>query len=404
MVKVAILGYGNIGSGVVEVLRRNKEHVTKRAGKEIEVVCVLDKREFPDDFMENKVVHTIDEIINNPEIDIVVETMGGTTPAYEYVKASLEAGKHVVTSNKELVAKHGAELLELAKNKNINFLFEASVGGGIPIIRPLNQSVTSDEIYEITGILNGTTNYMLTKMEKEGTSFHTVLKEAQQKGYAEQNPEADVEGYDACRKIAILSSLAFGCQVDYNDIYTEGITNISDTDMEYAKKLGLTIKLFGTSKKVDNKVYAMVSPVMVGDEHPLKNVNDVMNGILVRGDVIGDLMFYGAGAGKLPTASAVVADIIDEVKHLDRNITIQWSKNKLKLGDFKNSKKQFFVRVAGNVDERKNEMEKLFGVEHLVTIGKEDEFGFITCLLSEGEFEEKAKHCDGMITRIRLTQ
>ena len=404
MIKIAVLGYGNIGSGVVEVLKRNKDHVTKRAGQEIEVKYVLDLRDFPGDPMEDKVVHSIEPIINDPEVKIVVETMGGTTPAYEYVKAALEAGKSVSTSNKELVAKYGAELLELAKKNNINFLFEASVGGGIPIIRPLNQSVTSDEIYEITGILNGTTNYMLTKMEQQGMSFDAVLKEAQEKGYAERHPEADVEGYDACRKIAILSSLAFGCQVDFNDIYTEGITKISDTDMEYAKKLNYSIKLFGTSRKVDGKVYAMVSPVMVGKDHPLSNVNDVMNGILVRGDVIGDLMFYGAGAGKLPTASAVVADVIDEVKHLDTNITIQWSKNKLELGDFKDSKKQFFVRVSGNIENRRKEMEDLFGAYNIVTIGKDDEFGFITNCLSEKEFEEKANSCVGIQSRIRLAK
>ena len=404
MIKIAVLGYGNIGSGVVEVLKRNKDHVTKRAGQEIEVKYVLDLRDFPGDPMEDKVVHSIEPIINDPEVKIVVETMGGTTPAYEYVKAALEAGKSVSTSNKELVAKYGAELLELAKKNNINFLFEASVGGGIPIIRPLNQSVTSDEIYEITGILNGTTNYMLTKMEQQAMSFDAVLKEAQEKGYAERHPEADVEGYDACRKIAILSSLAFGCQVDFNDIYTEGITKISDTDMEYAKKLNYSIKLFGTSRKVDGKVYAMVSPVMVGKDHPLSNVNDVMNGILVRGDVIGDLMFYGAGAGKLPTASAVVADVIDEVKHLDTNITIQWSKNKLELGDLKDSKKQFFVRVSGDIENRRKEMEDLFGAYNIVTIGKDDEFGFITNCLSEKEFEEKANSCVGIQSRIRLAK
>ena len=246
----------------------------------------------------------------------------------------MEAGKTVATSNKELVAKYGAELMRIAEEKQINFLFEASVGGGIPIIRPLNQCITSDEVYEITGILNGTTNYMLTNMAKKGMTFDAILKKAQELGYAERHPEADIEGFDACRKIAILSSLAFGAQVDYEDIHTEGITTISDIDIKYALKLEKAIKLFGTSKKIENKIYAMVSPVMIGEEHPLYSVNGVMNGILVRGDVIGDLMFYGAGAGKLPTASAVVADVVEAAKNLNRTVMRRWSEKKLGLEPF----------------------------------------------------------------------
>ncbi len=404
MIHIAVLGYGNIGSGVVEVLNRNKEHVAAKAGEEIEVKYVLDLRDFPGDPMESRVVHDIHVILNDPEVKIVVETMGGTNPAYEFVKAALLAGKSVTTSNKELVAKHGAELLEIAAQNNLNFLFEASVGGGIPIIRPLNQSVTSDEIYEITGILNGTTNFMLTKMDQEGMTFDAVLKEAQDRGYAERNPEADVEGYDACRKIAILSSLAFGSQVDYGDIYTEGITKISDIDMKYAKKLGMTVKLFGTSKKENGKIFAMVSPVMVMGDHPLSSVHGVMNGILVRGEVIGDLMFYGAGAGKLPTASAVVADIIDEVKHLNRNIMTKWSKEKLTLADHKKSERQFFVRISNGTENSMDEIAKVFGSSTPISLPDYDEFAVITRKMSEEEFYKKAGQITGIISKIRIAE
>ncbi|MFQ9510117.1 MAG: homoserine dehydrogenase [Lachnospiraceae bacterium] len=404
MIHIAVLGYGNIGSGVVEVLNRNNEHVAAKAGEEIEVKYVLDLRDFPGDPMESRVVHDIHVILNDPEVKIVVETMGGTNPAYEFVKAALLAGKSVTTSNKELVAKHGAELLEIAAQNNLNFLFEASVGGGIPIIRPLNQSVTSDEIYEITGILNGTTNFMLTKMDQEGMTFDAVLKEAQDRGYAERNPEADVEGYDACRKIAILSSLAFGSQVDYGDIYTEGITKISDIDMKYAKKLGMTVKLFGTSKKENGKIFAMVSPVMVMGDHPLSSVHGVMNGILVRGEVIGDLMFYGAGAGKLPTASAVVADIIDEVKHLNRNIMTKWSKEKLTLADHKKSERQFFVRISNGTENSMDEIAKVFGSNNPISLPDYDEFAVITRKMSEEEFYKKAGQITGIISKIRIAE
>ena len=276
MINISVLGYGTVGSGVVEVLNTNQESINKKAGNEINVKYVLDLRDFEGDPIQEKVVHDYSVIVNDPDVQIIVETMGGTNPAYQFVKEALEKGKSVCTSNKELVAKHGAELLEIARANKVNFLFEASVGGGIPIIRPLNQSLTADEIEEITGILNGTTNYILTKMSTEGSDFDTVLKDAQAKGYAERNPEADVEGYDACRKIAILTSLAYGMQVDYEDIYTEGITKITDKDITYAKALNASIKIFGTSKKVDDKVYAMVAPMMIDSKHPLYSVNDLM--------------------------------------------------------------------------------------------------------------------------------
>ena len=271
------------------------------------------------------------------------------------MKRSLLAGKCVVTSNKALVAKHGAELLSIAKEKNINFLFEASVGGGIPIIRPLNSSLTADEIEEITGILNGTTNYMLSKMFYEGADYEEVLKEAQEKGYAERNPEADVEGYDACRKIAILSSLISGQQVDFEDIYTEGITKITPEDMEYAAKLGRTIKLLGTSRRLaDGTCYAMVAPFMLGQNSPLYSVNDVFNAVFVHGNMLGDAMFYGSGAGKLPTASAVVGDIVDAAKHLHVNIVTNWNSTPAVLKPLDEVTGRFFVRIKKEAAEEAN--------------------------------------------------
>ena len=299
--KAAVMGYGTIGSGVVEVLNINHDSIAKRAGEAIEVKYVLDLRDFPGDPIQDKIVHDYKVIAEDPEIGMVVETMGGVEPAYTFVRAMLEAGKHVTTSNKALVAEKGAELIALAKEKNVNFLFEASVGGGIPIIRPLNSCLTADVIEEITGILNGTTNYMLTKMSVEGSEFADVLKDAQDKGYAEKDPTADVEGFDACRKIAILTSLVCGQQVDFNDIHTEGITKISATDIKYAKAMGKAIKLLATSRKVGDSYCAMVSPCMLPQEHPLYPVNDVFNAIFVHGNVLGDAMFYGSGAGKLPT-------------------------------------------------------------------------------------------------------
>ncbi|MFW5650270.1 MAG: homoserine dehydrogenase [Acetivibrio ethanolgignens] len=391
MIKIAVLGYGTVGSGVVEVLGKNHEKITQRAGREIEVKYILDLRDFPGDPVQEKVVHDYRVIAEDPEISVVVETMGGINPAYEFVKEALERGKSVCTSNKELVAKHGAELLAIAKEKKVNFLFEASVGGGIPIIRPLNQSLTADEIQEITGILNGTTNYILTKMAKEGVSFATALKEAQEKGYAERNPEADVEGFDACRKIAILTSLAYGMQVDHEDIYTEGITRITDVDISYAKEMGAAIKLLGTGKKVEHKVYAMISPVLINSDNPLFSVNDVFNGIFVRGNLLGDVMFYGAGAGKYPTASAVVSDVVDAVKHLGTNIMTIWSSEKLELADYKDASRRFFVRVPVAQEDKARE---LFGRVQEIDAGILGDFGFITPVMTEREYEEKAKELE----------
>ena len=403
MVNIAVMGYGTVGSGVVEVINTNGAIINKRAGDEINVKYVLDIRDFPGDPIQEKIVHDVDVIINDPEIQIVVEVMGGIEPAYTFVKRCLEAGKSVATSNKALVAKHGAELLSIARDRDINFLFEASVGGGIPIIRALNSCITADEIEEITGILNGTTNYMLTKMFYEGADYDEVLKEAQDNGYAERNPEADVEGYDACRKIAILSSLISGQQVDFEDIYTEGITKITKKDMMYAKAMDMTIKLLASSKRHDDHLHAIVAPALLGREHPLYNVNGVFNAVFVNGNVLGDAMFYGSGAGKLPTASAVVADVVDEAKHLHRNIMTMWDEEKLTLLPIEDTCKRFFVRMKGNAEERKQEIEAAFGQVRVVSVPElNDEFGFVTSVMSEREYQTNAEKFADIIHMIRM--
>lgn len=402
MINIAVLGYGTIGSGVVEVLRTNGDSIQKRAGSKINIKYVLDIRDFPGDPIMEILVNDVNIILNDPEVKIVVEVMGGINPAYSFVKEALLSGKSVVTSNKELVAKHGAELLDIAKERNLNFLFEASVGGGIPIIRPLNQSLTADEIVEITGILNGTTNYILTKMSDEGIGFDEALKDAQELGYAERDPSADVEGHDACRKIAILSSLAYGMQVDFEDIYTEGIKDITDIDIKYAQALNARIKLFASSiREDDENVYAMVAPMMIKANHPLYSVNDVFNGIYVRGNVIGDVMFYGSGAGKLPTASAVVADVVDAAKHLNTNIWTIWSSKKLELVDVGKVKHKFFVRVPKE-KYTNGFINKLFGDTTEVPEVVESELAFITPMLTEKQMKEKKEHIPKLLGSIRI--
>lgn len=402
MVNIAVLGYGTVGSGVVEVIRTNHESINKRAGQEINIKYVLDLRDFPGDPVQEVLVHDYEIIANDPEIDIVVEVMGGIEPAYTFVKRALESGKSVCTSNKALVAKHGPELMEIAKAKNINFLFEASCGGGIPIIRALNGSLTADEIDEVTGILNGTTNYMMHKMATEGSDFDVVLKEAQQKGYAEADPTADVEGYDACRKIAILSSLAYGKFLNYEEVYTEGITKITPEDMEYAEKLGMTIKLLGTSRKLeDGSFTAMVAPFMVGQSSPLYSVNDVFNAVFVHGNMLGDAMFYGSGAGKLPTASAVVADVVDEAKNLHENIATNWSNEPMTLKPIDEVEGRFFVRISGVTAEQ---AEAAFGQIQVIRVESlPEEFGFITESMKQREYKEKISKLNGeVIAMIRV--
>ncbi len=402
MIQVAVFGYGTVGSGVVDVIEQNKKEINKKAGEEINIRYILDLRDFPGDPYEDKIVHDVELILNDPEINIICETMGGVEPAYTFSKRALLGGKSVCTSNKELVANHGSELIRLAKENNCNYLFEASVGGGIPIIRPLNYSLTAEKLEGITGILNGTTNYILTKMAKEGADFGEVLKDAQEKGYAEKNPEADIEGYDACRKIAILSSLMTGKTVRYEEIYTEGITKITPEDFQYAEKLGMGIKLLAMSKDLGEGYLAMVAPFMISSEHPLYFVNDVFNAIFVRGNMLGDSMYYGRGAGKLPTASAVVSDVIDCARHLGKSIMCFWDAEKVNLVGIEGTEKRFFVRVKGTDYKA---AEQIFGkVEAIHVKGLLNEYAFISNKMSEKEFQTKAEQLAGMITRIRIEE
>ena len=394
MVQVAIMGYGTIGSGVAEILARNAEQIKNGCGQDVALKYVLDLRDFPGSPVEDKIVHDFSVIEQDPEVSVVVETMGGLNPSYPFVKASLLAGKHVVTSNKALVAAYGTELLAIAREKNVNFFFEASVGGGIPIIRPLYRCLKGEKILEITGILNGTTNFILTKMDKEGASFETVLKEAQDLGYAERNPEADVEGYDTCRKIAILTAMATGKEVNYEDICTEGITKITDVDFKYADKLGTSVKLFGTSRMDGNEVHAWVAPVMIGKDHPLYAVNDVFNGIVVKGNMLGTSMFYGSGAGKLPTASAVVADIIEAVQNIDKNVPLGWTDEKQEILPMDQTKFRYFIRVAGSYRNKEQELNEYFGKAEVIELYGMDEFAILTKEMTEGELKAAASAFD----------
>ena len=400
MIQVAVLGYGTVGSGVVEVIEKNKAEINKKSGEELNVKYILDLRDFPGDPYEDKVVHDVNMILDDPEVKIICETMGGLKPAYDFTKKALSLGKSVCTSNKELVAAHGPELIRVAHENKCNYLFEASVGGGIPIIRPLNYSLTAEKIDAITGILNGTTNYILTKMDREGADFEAVLKEAQEKGYAERNPEADVEGYDACRKIAILSSLMCCKNVKYEEIYTEGITKITATDFVYARAMGRTIKLLAQSKEVDGKLFAMVAPFMISRDNPLYMVNDVFNAVCVHGNMLGDSMYYGKGAGKLPTASAVAADVVDCVKHTGKNIKILWNPEKLTLSDLGDFERQYFVRMPADAEAKA--ITAAFGAVEMVSVEGINEKAFITGVMKESAFNEAAEKAGHIINRIRL--
>ena len=400
MVNVAVLGYGTIGSGVVEVLQTNTEVIAQRAGEEIAVKYILDLRDFPGDPNADKVVHDYDIIDKDEDVQVVVECMGGVEPAYTFVKRALLNGRSVATSNKELVAKHGAELIAIAHEKNINFLFEASVGGGIPIIRPLVQCLTADVIEEVSGILNGTTNYMLTRMKEEGISFEEALKEAQEKGYAELHPEADVEGYDACRKIAILTSLVAGKTVDFHKIHTEGISGIDPTDFAYAKKLDATIKLLAVSRETEDGYQISVAPYLLKKENALAGVNDVFNAVAVCGNTLGDTMFYGRGAGKLPTASAVVADVVECARHLQKTVGCLWEEGEAKVADFDSQEGRFFVRV---LKKARADVEKVFGaVVPVVLDSALEEFAFVTESMQEAEFEKCREQIFGFVKKIRI--
>ena len=402
MAKVAIMGYGTVGSGVYDIIKTNSDKLSRSAnGESVDIKYILDIRDFDDHPEKELFTKEFNDILNDDEVSVVAEVMGGLHPAYEFTKSLLEAGKSVVTSNKELVATYGTELLEIARGKNVNYFFEASVGGGIPIIRPLVSSITSDAVTEITGILNGTTNYMLTKMSEDGLDYDAVLEDAQERGYAERNPAADVEGHDARRKIAILSSLAFGKYVDYEDVYTEGITKITSADFAYAKVLGSRIKLFGTSKKKeDGSISAMVCPVMITNEHPLFAVNDVMNAILVRGESMGDLMFYGAGAGKLPTASAVVADVVNAARNPKITEIAPYEPGKMTVSDHLKSTHSYFVRVKGS---DANAVAESFKAKQIVDAGIADEFGLVTAEWAENEFDALCENYP-VVSVIRLAK
>ncbi len=399
MVKVAVLGYGTVGSGVVEVIENNKEYIGKRC-EGLEVKYILDLREFPGDPYEAKLVHDVNIIMEDAQVSIVCETMGGVGAAYHFSRMALERGKSVVTSNKELVAKHGPELMKLARANNCNYLFEASVGGGIPVIRTMNASLTAEKVEAVTGILNGTTNYILSKMEKEGADFDAVLKEAQELGYAERSPEADVEGHDACRKIAILASLTLGKTVDAESIYTEGITGISAADFVYAKAMRKSIKLLGICRNKFKEPYAMVAPFMISEDNPLYLVNGVFNAVCIRGNMLGDSMYYGRGAGKLPTASAVVGDVIDCARHKGQEIGCVWADEKAKMADMNEVVRSFFLRVDGaGLDAVKAQ----FPGGRVITVEGREDAGYVTPEISEGACKDGCEKLGNLILgRVRI--
>ncbi len=395
MAKIAILGFGTVGSGVFDIF--DQSDFVKKAGEEIKVKRILDIRDFSMHPKKELFTKDFDEILNDGEISVVAEAMGGLHPAYEFTKALLEKGKSVTTSNKELVATYGPELLKLAAKNNARYLFEASVGGGIPIIRPLSSCLLANNITKIAGILNGTTNFILTQMIEEGSEFEAALADAQEKGYAERNPAADIEGHDACRKIAILSSMATGNFVDYNDIPTEGICNITLNDVKYAQKLGYAIKLIGYSKQMENgELYACVAPMMIRKACPLAGVTDVFNAVMVTGDYLGDAMFYGRGAGKEATASAVSADVIDLVKTKTAPIPLLWEEGKVKILNPQKKEWKYFVRTCAN----KADILDLFGEVEMISDICDGEVGFMTEVMTEKDFNDKLLTLSGTAIKV----
>lgn len=401
MAKVAIMGYGTVGSGVYDIIKTNSDKLSRSAnGERVDIKYILDIRDFDDHPEKELFTKEFNDILNDDEVSVVAEVMGGLHPAYEFTKSLLEAGKSVVTSNKELVATYGTELLEIARGKNVNYFFEASVGGGIPIIRPMHQCLTANNILKIAGILNGTTNYILDQMIRKGKTFETALKDAQNNGFAERNPAADIEGHDACRKIAILASLASGKMIDYNDIDTDGITNITLDDVKYAAAMDSVIKLIGYAQFDENgKVYSIVSPMVIKNSSPLAGVDGVFNAIMVTGDCVGDVMFYGKGAGKLPTASAVVADVVDAVKHSDRSKKIFWEKpSENIMADIDSKKFEYFVRTTDSAEN----VQKIFGKCEFVDNIIDNESAFVTSPLTKSEVEEKLAKLSDVVANIRV--
>lgn len=399
MIHVALLGFGTVGSGTAEVLTSNKSMIEAYIGDQINIKYILDLRDFPGSPFADRIVHDFNVILNDPEVSLVAEMMGGAHPAYDFSKAALEAGKHVVTSNKEVVATFGIELLETATAHGVRYLFEASVGGGIPVIRPLMNDFNSNSILAIDGILNGTTNYMLTKMKDEGLAFDTVLRDAQKKGYAEKNPDADIKGKDAARKIVILAALAYGKLISPEDIYTEGITEISDVATTLATQMGYAIKLIGHTERLDDgRVLAMVSPRLIPPTNPLSHITDVFNGILVETDMLGTTMFYGRGAGKLPTAGAVVADILDIARRPGEVNTLSWTAatadDLAPMSDY--VCRHFIIVSDPNGDLDRDTLRGVFG-EIKQVIRADGMVAFITSAMSEEAMAKKLADTDRIV-------
>ncbi len=411
MKNVAVIGYGVVGSGTVELFEKNRESINQKVGRDCDIKYIVDLRDFPGDPYEDRMVKDFNVVLQDEEIEVVAEVIGGIEPAFTFTKKALESGKSVVTSNKALVAAKGAELLKIAHENNVNYLFEASVGGGIPIIRPINKCLAGNSIEQISGILNGTTNFILTKMIREQMDFDAALKMAQELGYAEADPTADVEGEDACRKICILGSLAYGKHIYPEDVHCSGITRITLDDVAYAENAGYAIKLIGSVKAVeDGKVTAIVCPRLVSKGNLLATVDGVYNAISVTGDGVGDVLFYGQGAGKLPTASAVVGDIIDCLKHRDRSIMISWEDNSDKsyVVKYKTVENAMYVRIqAENADQLKSAISEMFGkLTYIERAGRPDnELAFITPTMVESVIDEKLaelSHSAEIKSKIRL--
>ena len=412
MCKVGVIGYGVVGSGTVELFMKNRESISKKVGRDCDIKYICDLRDFPGDPFEDKMIKDFNIMLNDDEVEVVAEVIGGIHPAYDFTKALLEKGKSVVTSNKALVAEKGAELLAIAKAHNCNYLFEASVGGGIPILRPLNKCLAGNEILQISGILNGTTNFILSKMIKDQMDFETALKMAQQLGYAEADPTADIEGEDACRKICILGSLAYGRHIYPDMVHCSGITKITLDDVEYAENAGYVIKLIGTVKPYgdDGKLTSIVCPRLVPKSNLLASVDDVYNAISVTGDGVGDVLFYGQGAGKLPTASAVVGDIIDCLKHRDRVLAINWedTNDKSFVVNYKDTEVSMYVRIkAENAESLKPSISEMFGKLMYIERANrpDDEIAFITPSMKESDIDANLailSHSAEIASKIRM--
>jgi len=397
--QIAVMGFGVFGAGTVELFYQNKDVIEKRCGRELDIKYILDLRDFPGSPFIDKFTKNFDDILNDPEIKVVAEVMGGKTFAYDYTKRLLSKGVSVVTSNKELVATHGAELLKIAKANNCNYLFEASVGGGIPIIRPLHQCLAANRFSRIAGILNGTTNYILTKMIYDQRSFDQALSQAQQLGYAEKDPSADVDGHDATRKLCILGSLAFGKHIYPEYVHCSGIREITLDDVEYAERAGYAIKLIGLIENTESGIVATVCPRLVSVNNPLSSVNDVYNAIMVTGDAVGDCLFYGRGAGKFPTASAVVGDIIDAAKHEGKDIvSLNWEESESNdfIRPYKSAEVSVYARIRTenqDADSLKSEITNLFGYVDFIPRKQrsQHELAFITPVMVESEIDERLK-------------